>query len=299
MKERSFILLHPFFLTNLFILLVNDIILKYQYSNWLTGKLSDFSGLIVLSLFLTVFFKNRLMIILACSIFFIWWKSPLSQSVIEIMNSSLNIPVRRVIDYTDLTSIVVLPCVYFIKPGSYRIPFRDLAIKGVGILSLFAFCNTSPIRHNLYSGNRGNEIWFRRSYFNTRDEQSILDKLNRLNIPYYREYYKWYPVYESELFYKIHRDDSTRFIPINNSTDSALYVRARFPDGFYVIPMYVFKGDTLRNLEFTIISSNKKNAHSLLFNSFQTIDSDLFKEYQSPKKIRMLNRHFKEIFEKN
>ena len=38
------------------ILLLNDFILKDLYGNWLTGKLSDFAGLFVFSLFFSAYF---------------------------------------------------------------------------------------------------------------------------------------------------------------------------------------------------------------------------------------------------
>ena len=65
---------------------------KYEYNNWLTGKLSDFAGLFVLSVFLSAFFyRHTLSVYIGIAIFFIWWKSPLSQPLIDLLNRSLDL----------------------------------------------------------------------------------------------------------------------------------------------------------------------------------------------------------------
>lgn len=75
------ILLSPLFLFSLIVLLLNDHYLKAQFHNFLTGKLSDFAGLFIFPLFFAAFFpKRRLSIYFFAGFFFVFWKSPLSQS---------------------------------------------------------------------------------------------------------------------------------------------------------------------------------------------------------------------------
>ena len=297
MKERSFILLHPFFLINLFLLLANDTSWKYQYSNWLTGKLSDVSGLIVLAVFLSVFIRIKAVVILICIIFFTWWKSAFSQPVIDFFNVQFNIPVTRVTDVTDLWTIAGLPSIYFIKPKPFIIPFRSMAVKVIALFTLFAFCNTTPVRYNLHSYNRGNEIWMMKTYSSSLNEEQILNRLQRLDIPFYKEYYKWYPVDETHLFHEIRNNDSVKYVSVNNSNDSALYVRRHYPNGFYVIPTYIFNGDTLRYLEFTI-DSIKNQKSRVALTSFRISNNEAYAKFMAAKRIRKLKKHFKMIFEK-
>lgn len=92
------------------ILLLNDFILKDLYGNWLTGKLSDFAGLFVFSLFFIAFFsKYRQVVLYVTGILFIFWKSPFSQPSINFWNSLSIFSIQRVVDYTDLFALLVLP----------------------------------------------------------------------------------------------------------------------------------------------------------------------------------------------
>ena len=60
MKNNLKILTSYWFMTGLILLLLNDFIFKEMYGNWLTGKLSDFTGLFIFPLFWTALFpKNK------------------------------------------------------------------------------------------------------------------------------------------------------------------------------------------------------------------------------------------------
>jgi hypothetical protein len=136
----------PGFVVALFLLLFNDHYLKAKYSNWLTGKLSDFSGLFVLSLFWFAFFpscKKRILVLIAS--FFIFWKSPLSQPLIDFINNLGAIHFARVVDYSDLAALIILPLSqrYF---QSLK-PFASLRVYTYPLLflSVFAIMGTSVI----------------------------------------------------------------------------------------------------------------------------------------------------------
>ena len=59
MTKRSSQLLNPLFIFSLIILLLNDNILKSQFHNWITGKISDLFGIIVFVQFLCVFTPGK------------------------------------------------------------------------------------------------------------------------------------------------------------------------------------------------------------------------------------------------
>lgn len=60
MQKRNFsILVSPGFLLCLCLLLLNDFILKSEFHNALTGKLSDFAGLFIFPLFFSALRQSR------------------------------------------------------------------------------------------------------------------------------------------------------------------------------------------------------------------------------------------------
>ena len=114
MENRKAIF-HPLFLICLFSLLLNDFYLKDYYGNSLTGKLSDFTGLIVFPVFISYLIPNlKKWISLITAILFLIWKSPLSEPVIESFNSIMPFSINRVIDYTDYWALTVLPVAHMI-----------------------------------------------------------------------------------------------------------------------------------------------------------------------------------------
>jgi hypothetical protein len=108
--RQPLLLTNPVFITSLLLLIFNDFLFKSIGHNWLTGKLSDFAGVIVLALLLAYLFPRLSgKAALLSGVIFILWKSPLAGPLISWSNSALNWPISRVIDYTDLIALVVLP----------------------------------------------------------------------------------------------------------------------------------------------------------------------------------------------
>ncbi len=58
-KPQTEPILHPWSLSAMAVFALNDHYLKYAYTSWLTGKLSDFAGLIFFPLLLELLVKNR------------------------------------------------------------------------------------------------------------------------------------------------------------------------------------------------------------------------------------------------
>jgi hypothetical protein len=100
------------FLISVGLLLVNDFFLKYQFHNYLTGKLSDFVGLFAFPYFVSLLFKSKVKTIyILTGILFIFWKSSSSQFAIDFLNN-IGIGINRVVDYSDLIALLILPLSY-------------------------------------------------------------------------------------------------------------------------------------------------------------------------------------------
>ncbi|MCF1193122.1 hypothetical protein LRR18_16155 [Mangrovimonas sp. AS39] len=100
------------FLISVSLLLVNDFYLKYQFHNYLTGKLSDFVGLFAFPYFVSLLFKSKVKTTyILTGILFIFWKSSSSQFAIDFLNN-IGIGINRVVDYSDLIALLILPLSY-------------------------------------------------------------------------------------------------------------------------------------------------------------------------------------------
>ena len=145
MNDRQLhLLVSPGFLGCLFVLLLNDFVLKQQFHNGLTGKLSDFAGLFVFPLFLTALFpKLRSYIFFLVAFTFIFWKSSYSQPLIDSWNNLSFFAIGRTVDSGDLFALLVLPFSHAYSRITSRALSSGAAILFVAIISVFAFTATS------------------------------------------------------------------------------------------------------------------------------------------------------------
>jgi hypothetical protein len=141
---REAILTSPPFLLALLTLAANDWVLKPQFYNWLTGKLSDFAGLFAFGCFLAAVVPASPRLILAViGLLFVWWKLPISDAALDAWNGLGILPFARVVDPTDLLALAILPlaylCVKRARAPAARRPVRVL----VGAASVVLFTATS------------------------------------------------------------------------------------------------------------------------------------------------------------
>ncbi|MCB2230254.1 hypothetical protein KQH82_06025 [bacterium] len=160
--DRSRILLNPLFIASLAILIINDHVLKAVYPSFISGKLSDFSGLIVFALFLAFLLWPRLnsrrrVFVLNAIVAALWvvWKLAPVELVFDPLARMTGLPMpSRVADMTDLSALVVLPiCYQFLgalaladSSHSRRIPAHRAAVIVLSILAFTAMSATSIMR---------------------------------------------------------------------------------------------------------------------------------------------------------
>lgn len=228
-RDRKLVL-NYIFLGCLIILVLNDHCFKQQYSNWLTGKLSDLVGLIILPLLLTYLIPQlKTKSIWISALFFIFWKSPFSQSLIDFYNQFSIIKITRVVDYLDLIAFIILPIPYLLikNINSFK-RIQIVKINPIFIIlpCLVALISTSPPKNYYYKvTSNGNFQCFDCSIKVKMSQSEIIEKLEQNNIKF----------------------DT---IIINNylkSSEKDLVKR-------YSINQLVLKGDTLKNVEITMHS---------------------------------------------
>jgi len=133
---------NPLFIISVTLLILNDFYFKQVYGNVITGKLSDFAGLLAFPFFVSCLIpKYKKIIHILTAFLFIWWKSALSQYFIDSVNS-LGIPIGRVIDFSDNIALISVLLSYYIlsQPHKYKniSPVFKTAIIWVSSFSFIA-----------------------------------------------------------------------------------------------------------------------------------------------------------------
>jgi hypothetical protein len=132
------------FVLSLTLLLANDFYLKARFNNSITGKLLDLVGLILFPWFWSLVFKSNVKsIYIFTFLFFIFWKTEASTLFINTLNTNTGIGFGRVIDYSDLWTLLVLPISYRFYSITkdqlilFNRPFKSF-VSTVCIFSFFA-----------------------------------------------------------------------------------------------------------------------------------------------------------------
>lgn len=145
-QRRTYLLTTPLFVVSIGLLALNDFVLKASFHNWLTGKLSDFAGLVAFTIFACAIWPaGRWFAATAITAGFVFWKSPYSQLVIGFINGVLPVSVGRTADYSDC---MALPGVWLVCLFVFRLrprPVRNWLVGAMAMLSLFSFAATSYI----------------------------------------------------------------------------------------------------------------------------------------------------------
>lgn len=179
-RRNSNLLFNWIFIPGLLFLALNDHVLKWQYSNWLTGKLSDFTGLLILPMFVQFIFPKLKISTIVCGLLFIFWKLPVSDGFIQAYNRFAIVPVVRTIDYTDLLALTVLPVSHFlIKDIDKFAIFHSCRQTATALFVLvpasFIFMATSPPIS--YYMKPGGDIHIGKYYKMKKSKEQILDNL--------------------------------------------------------------------------------------------------------------------------
>lgn len=137
-------------LLSLTVLVTNDLYLKAEFPGWLSGKLSDFSGVFLVTyLACGLFRKAKSFVVVGVVMLFVYWKSPASQWLIETINTLIAANIGRVVDYSDLFALAVIPVAWFTvsRTAATKFPLsrRQLLALPVAAVTLAAITGTSVL----------------------------------------------------------------------------------------------------------------------------------------------------------
>ncbi|MFK7906492.1 MAG: hypothetical protein AB8B69_15280 [Chitinophagales bacterium] len=281
MKQEHRIFTSPLFLIGLCLLLANDWIWKAQFHNELTGKLSDFAGLFIFPLFWAAFFPRfKKHIFVLTALVFIWWKSPYSQFFIEGWNVLVFFEVSRVVDYSDLWALLVLPFAYYFRPQSSFFEKKLLATRQWNTV-VIALCSFGFMATSLAPKPKQMEIAYDETYhfdFPKEDLQGrIFDLYQDYSIGTYLkpperiQYSDHEDLEEKEFIQKYLRD--TSYLEFNTT---------------YLVPLLMLPDRNIHVVKVIIEGDEQKSTLQLLF----------LEEYRSASMHKKKERYSKKLLRK-
>lgn len=304
MKSKYFIA-NYFFIFFLLLLVLNDHIFKTTFSNVLTGKLSDFAGVVVLYLLLLYIFPKfkKSLAALVVVLFFTFWKSAYAQGFIYFYNNISPIKITRVVDYTDLFALLILPFIYFLSVNKnffYKVRIEKINTVLVLLPTIFALMATSPPRYYTYGPYSG-DVQFGNDYnhvtLNLSKEQ-ILDELKKRSIVVAKDTNRIIAGSRHSFIGKIdfNKDDL-----LNNKDSITVYyadakkdLMERIRDNHqYIIDSVKINNEIIKNIQFDLLSVQNKKT-KIYINSIQT------EKNLTPAEIdRKLKKYYRNIVKAN
>jgi hypothetical protein len=284
---RTSLLLHPFFITSLLVLILNDQYWKAVYGNWLTGKVSDFAGLAVFVLLVSAILPQyRKIIFWGTALLFIWFKSSLSQPFLNLLAASLHVTFYRVVDYSDLIALLILPLAYRIKPVPVPLKFPTPALPGLlGIMALYA---DTPPRYMQF-GYEPDRYTVNGSFKRNMSRDSVLKRFFEKGYVVTKDSGQYLPLMENRMFIKIKDSTGEHMAPLQDYPDLDLYNFIEpYSDSYFISSLALGK-DTLRNVYFTLDEkSNRKKTRTkvILWNFSYLPDSSYTTPIQTARKFK-------------
>ncbi len=151
-NKRNHIIIFYSLVLGITCLFLNDRLWKFYYSNWMTGKLSDFLGLITLPIFIGILFpRTKKYISIIVGSIFVFWKSPLATPLIESWNQIMIFKLTRTIDYSDFLALIILPFIHYFLvhlninefKNNVQLKVNADFLKLFVCFSFLVFCSTS------------------------------------------------------------------------------------------------------------------------------------------------------------
>ena len=270
-NRNKTLIVNYIFVFGILLLFLNDQFFKFQYSNFLTGKLSDICGIIIFPMLLSYIFpKLKENSVFLSAAIFTFWKSEFSQSAINLYNKYSFIETSRIVDYSDLYVLMLLPIPYFFIKNISKfdnVQFKNLNSKLVFVLSLFIFISEAPPPNYYFTITDGNLKCYKCKITLDIERNELLKKMEQKGIKF----------------------DSIKPIRYRGVIDSVNGVRQ------YVKKELIIDSDTLKNVDFTIFS--RIDGKSTVYFNGMDVPQNLKNNTKLERKLRKYYKKllFKEI----
>ena len=168
---------HPVFIGAVLTLMLNDWYLKEVFHNDLTGKLSDFAGLLAFPFLFTALCPHHAKKIhLATVVLFVAWKSEYAGPLI-VLGNAMGIPLGRTVDATDLLALVSVAVSYRLSGRVYtfRLPpalNRLILVASAGAFTATTMAPRSTVRYEVVN----------KVYAFDFSRRELISKLNMLQV---------------------------------------------------------------------------------------------------------------------
>lgn len=217
MNQRTSYIVNLIYIFNLILLLTNDFYFKSASPNIVTGKLSDFSGLVVFYGFISFLFGLNQKLTWGVALLFVYWKSGYSQPCIDLFNEIVPLKLSRVVDYTDLSALMVLPIYHRYLQVCEKWKCSNALIPLVIPVAVFSISATSAI--NPLIAERYDKYVSRYNY----SDSEIIYKVN-LPLKLLNNRFKASNYYVSESYYIQPWDGKVySFSPLDRCTRHAVF----------------------------------------------------------------------------
>ncbi|WP_228448779.1 hypothetical protein [Chryseobacterium mulctrae] len=211
-----------------------------------------------------IFPKLKQNSVFAAAIIFSFWKSQYSQSLINFYNEISPIQTSRIIDYSDLFVLLLLPIPYYLIKNVHKIDFltiKKLNPKFIFVISLFIFIAEAPPPSHYFTMNNGNLQCYKCNMKVNHSKDYVLNKLKQNGIEF----------------------DTVRLIHYRSVIDSTSGGKK------YIKNELIIDNDTLRNISFTIFPL-KGNRTQIYFNGAD-VSQDLRRDdFKLQRKMRKYYR---------
>ncbi len=187
-------------------------------------------GLFIFPLFWAALLpKFRKAVYTITALLFIYWKSSWSQPFVDWL-SVQHIPITRVVDYTDLIGLSVLPFSYKFLNNTRFNNAKKVWVTPVAVISFIAFCATST-PYWYHRKPAGVQYTYQKQFKTKYTREQLFAKMDSLGFRYIIDtsYSIWNQIQTDSLNYK-------------SKTDTHAVIE------FYRINNVVYKQDTLREL---------------------------------------------------
>jgi hypothetical protein len=283
-RKRNFIYNYAFVIA-LITLALNDHFLKAAFGNFITGKLSDVAGMVVLPLLLAYLFPRlKTNAVWMSMLLFTFWKLPLSQSSIDFINHYIPVSIGRVIDIGDFIAFIAIPLSYYIIKEHpllnllilQRVRFSPAWLVVPCIFILVATAPSPAYVASRYRPATGNITMVSKNAALTlhRSQDEILQSLDASNVIYHEDLT---PI------------DTTSFMKIHGSN-----LR---PERHFKINKLIIEGDTLRDIQFSL--QYKKPSKTGIYLNSLTIERNLT-DIEAKEKLtgyykKLLKQYFRNL----